>query len=263
MADFYIRKPGTTETRGPFNEEKLTSLAEAGQVTPETEVTDQSRSSWLPVGEIPGLKAVLFPERKKLGLKKEGAPSNTNIPIINKPDEQGAPPLTVNQMLAAAEGETLETLHMKEGGLRKAKVAGLSLPVLTVMMILSGLTNSLPNYPAFMGLFNDSNWQGLIQKPFALVGLLDFFLALCLFLNVMAILPVVRFRAMIGMGYFCYICWSINDTLGMVASLGAGLGMFVCTITLDMYVMIVFAALGVAGMGYLAWVAWGISAIAL
>ena len=42
----------------------------------------------------------------------------------------------------------------------------------------------------------------------------------------------------------------------MIASVCAGLGLFICTMTLNLMVMIVFALVGVGGMGYLAWAAW-------
>jgi threonine/homoserine/homoserine lactone efflux protein len=42
----------------------------------------------------------------------------------------------------------------------------------------------------------------------------------------------------------------------MVAAVGAGLGLFICTVTLNLKRMIVFALVGVGGMGYLAWTAW-------
>jgi hypothetical protein len=96
----------------------------------------------------------------------------------------------------------------------------------------------------------------LLHQPFALVGLFDFLLALGLFLNVFSLFPLVRFRAMLGLGFFLLTYWSLGDHAGMVASVCAGLGLFICTMTLNLTVMIVFALVGVGGMGYLAWAAW-------
>ena len=50
--------------------------------------------------------------------------------------------------------------------------------------------------------------------------------------------------------------WSQGDPISMAAAVGAGLGLFVCTITLNLRAMIGFALLGVGSMGYLAWMAW-------
>ena len=127
--------------------------------------------------------------------------------------------------------------------------------MLAVMMLLSGLANSLPRYQVIIDLFS-GEWHGLIQEPFALVGLFDFLLALGLFLNTFALFPLVRFRAMLGLGYFLFQFWSQGNACGMLASVCAGLGLFVCTMTLSLTVMVIFAAVGVGGMGYLAWAAW-------
>jgi len=252
MAEYYIRQPGSEEARGPFDEDKMTSLAEAGQITLETEYYDDASSNWLPVGRNTELKALLFPERKKLGLKKE----RDDIKFLNKPEEANAPVVTVSQMLAAAEGESKETKYLKEQQKSEAKAAAMALPVLTAMMVLSGLSNTVPYYDLLFDVFVHHKWLRILEQPFAIVGLVDFFIALCLFLNVSSIFPIVRFRAMVGLGYFAYFYWSLGDPRGLIAAVAAGCGLFVCTITLNLYLMIVFAALGILGMGTFAWVAW-------
>ena len=126
MAEYYIRQPGAEEARGPFDEDKMTSLAEAGQISLETEYYDDASSTWLPVGGNAELKALLFPERKKLGLKKE----RDDIKFLNKPEDVAAPAVTVSQMLAAAEGESKETKYLKEQQKSEARAAAMALPVL-------------------------------------------------------------------------------------------------------------------------------------
>jgi hypothetical protein len=258
MAEYYIREPGTEEARGPFDEDKMTSLADAGQVTLETLYYDEASSNWVPVGGNANLKALLFPERKKLGLKKD----SSEVKLINKPEDTKAPAITVDQMLAAAEGESKETKHLTEKRKSEEKAAALALPVLTVMMVLSGLANIIPHLSLLHDVFANHKWMRLLEQPFTVVGLIDFFIALCLFLNVNGIFPIVRFRAMLGLGYFGYYYWSLGDPIGLMSALAAGLGLFVCTITLNLYLMILFAVLGVLGMGSLAWVAWTAAAAA-
>ncbi len=206
------------------------------------------------VGSNDEVKAMLFPERKKLGLKKGGG--NEPINLINKPEDANQPEVTVEQMLAAAEGHTEDTKHLKDKQKNTDKAASLAMPVLAAMMLLSGLANSLPRYQVLMDLFTKGDWQGLLHEPFAAVGLFDFLVALGLFLNVFSLFPLVRFRAMLGMGYFLFYYWSRGDAVGMVASACAGLGLFVCTMTLNFMLMMVFALIGVGSMGYLAWLAW-------
>jgi hypothetical protein len=252
MADYYIRQPGTEEARGPFDEDKMTSLAEAGQITRETLYYNEATSSWIAIGGNAPLVALLFPERKKLGLKKE----RTDITFLNKPEDTTAPAVTVGQMLAAGEGETKETKHLLQRRKLEERAGAMALPVLTVMMILCGLSNCLPYFDLLRDVVVNHKWLRLFEQPFAVVGLFDFFLALCLFLNVSKVFPVVRFRAMLGLGYFGFFYWSLGDPKGLIAALAAGLGLFVCTITLNFYLMVVFALLGVLGMGSLAYLAW-------
>jgi hypothetical protein len=254
MGDFYIRQSAAGETRGPFDEEQLASLAEAGKITLETEVSDDNKSAWVAVRDFPGLAARLFPEKKKLGLKKEV--KEEKIEYINKPEDEAKPAITVEQMLEAAEGHTDTSRSLKDVQKEIDRAANLSIPVLTTMMVLSGLANSLPRYEVLWNLFDHGKWHGLVQEPFALVGLFDFLLALGLFLNILSLFPVVRFRAMLGMGYFLFFYWSRDDPASMAAAVGAGLGLFVCTVTLNLKRMIGFALVGVGGMGYLAWTAW-------
>ena len=65
MGDFYIRQSADGETRGPFDEDQLVSLAEAGQITLQTQVADETKSSWVMVDEFPEMKAMIFPEHKE------------------------------------------------------------------------------------------------------------------------------------------------------------------------------------------------------
>ncbi len=253
MAEFYIRQSETDAVRGPFDEDQITSLADAGQITLETLVADETQSGWLKVGDSDELKALLFPEKKKIGLKK--GKEKQEFQQLNNPEDEGKEGVTVEQMLAAAEGHTGDTKHLKDRAKNIGKAAGLSMPVLTAMMVLSGLSNSLPRYPVIMDLFS-GKFDSLAHEPFAIVGLLDFLLAFGLYLNVFSLFPVVRFRAMIGLGYFLFAYWSMGDMAGIVASICAGLGLFICTITLNLKTMILFAIIGVGGMGYLAWAAW-------
>ena len=68
--EFYIRNASETEARGPFTIEQLVSLAEAGQVTADTLYYDANAERWLALGSDLTIKAAIFPEKKKLVIKK-------------------------------------------------------------------------------------------------------------------------------------------------------------------------------------------------
>ena len=95
--EIYIRNTNETEARGPFSVDQVASLVDAGQVSVETLVYDATTEQWIALSANPELMAVIFPEKKKLILKAK------EIKTLNKPDEN-AKAITVNDMLAAAEG---------------------------------------------------------------------------------------------------------------------------------------------------------------
>ena len=254
MGDFYIRQSTESETRGPFDGDQMVSLAEAGQITLGTEVMGENKNSWVAVRDLPELKALLFPEHKKLGLKKER--NREGIKYINKPEDEPEPTITVEQMLAAAGGHTEVTKNLKSHLKNIDRAAGLSMPMLTVMMALSSVANCLPRYRVLLELFTHGNGDGVMQQPLALVGIFDCVLALGLFLNIFSLFPVIRLRAMLGVGFFVFYYWSQSDPISMIVAVTAGLGLFVCTMTLNLKTMIWFALIGVASMGYFVWMAW-------
>jgi hypothetical protein len=67
--DFYIREATDSEARGPMNLEQLLSLAENTLISAETLWFDPATEGWEPIGSNAELKALLFPERRKLRLK--------------------------------------------------------------------------------------------------------------------------------------------------------------------------------------------------
>ncbi len=101
--EFYIRSETETEARGPFSLDQVASLADAGQVTAETLYYDATTEEWVAVGANAEVKAAVFPEKKKLTIKRD-----TKVATLNKQTDSAAP-ISVNDMLAAAEGRTDET----------------------------------------------------------------------------------------------------------------------------------------------------------
>ncbi len=115
--EFYIRSASETEARGPFNLEQVISLAEAGQVTLETLYYDAAHEQWVAIGENAEVKAQVFPEKKKFTLNKD-----LKIASLNKEKDSDAP-ISVNDMLAAAEGKTADTKDKADPAIAMARSA--------------------------------------------------------------------------------------------------------------------------------------------
>ena len=249
--EYYIRSADSDTARDPFSIDKLASLAEADQVDNETLFYREATEEWLAIGANDELRRQVFPEKKKLGLK---AKTDEDMDLLNA-EEDEIPAITVDEMLAAAEGDTDETRHVKDKVRLQEKAAAMSIPAIGLIMLVSAFNNVFPNFEVITRVINDEDYLALLQHPLLLVGLFDLAMAVFLFLSVSEIFPMLRFRAAIGMGYFGFFHWAQyfsgdpTSLFLMATAVGGSFGIFVCTLTLNLYIMIIFSLLGLVGMG--------------
>ncbi len=248
MAEYYIRQPDSQDARGPFDVEKLSSLVEANQVTPDTLFFDEAQQAWVPVSSNPELKRALFPERTKLSLRAKADTSQ----FLNKEDE-GAPSVTVHDMLAAAEGKTEETKHLKRQEEWQARAAALMTPALGLVMLLSAVSNLWPNIDTIREFISAPHYSLLIAKPLLVLGIFDLLLALVMFLGATQLFGLLRFRLMLGLGFFCYLAWAFSDHKTLIAVAAGSLGAFIVTLTANVAFVATATLVGLAGMGALAY----------
>src|ERR1700690_1571700 len=97
IQEIYYRGATDTEAHGPFTMEQMVSLVETGRVTAETYYYDPATEQRLLIGSNPEMKAVLWPEKKKMGFKQK------EFKVVNEDKAESAPPITVQDFLAAAE----------------------------------------------------------------------------------------------------------------------------------------------------------------
>jgi hypothetical protein len=251
MSDYYIRTPEQDESRGPFDAAKLITLAEAKQIDPNTLYYDETKEEWIPIALNADLHAEIFPKREKLIL---------NVPK-GKPDaasdakESEADGIKVESMLAAAEGGTEERRRQTKRKKSLEKAATVAALGLAVMMLLSALQMVLPLVPVLEREIEVSGLTSALNYPFVFVGLFDFLLALLLLLSVTEIYPLVRGRAMLGLGFGAYLGWAIGDPLLLGLSIAAGSGLFLGTLAQRMSTLMLAFILGIGSHGYLAYLA--------
>lgn len=257
MADIYIRTPDNNESRGPFDATKLQTLAEAGQVNPNTLFYDEDKEEWIPIALNEELNAAVFPQREKLSLKL-GTPKteqkDTKETSEEDPNDDGSK-LTIEDMLNAAEGNTEERLELKQQQKSLERAAGLAAPILGIMMLASAITLIVPHLPQIKSIINSQSYATIVNHPVLMLGFLDAILAILLFLAVTEVYPIIRGRAMIALGCGVYVGWAIGDPLLMALSVAAGLGIFIASISLSYRLTLVAAALGFGGNGYLTYLA--------
>lgn len=239
--EFYIRGAEETEARGPFSLEQMTSLAEAGQVTGDTLFYDASSEQWSAIKTNAELLALLFPEKTKLKLRTQETFNTLNT----TPKE--AAPITVNEMLAAAEGRTAETKDKSDPELAMARAAKIGMWGAVAILLVSAAGEILPSVDVVMA-FTPAK---LLAQPLVVLGVIDALLGLLLALGVVSLYPVVRFRAALGLGFVGFLFWAHGQTLALLPLLAASAGLFVCTISVSVVAVIIAVALGVAGAGAL------------
>ncbi len=242
MEEIYIRSETETESRGPFNLEQLVSLADTGQVTAETLFYDATTEQWAAVGSNPELMAQIFPQRKKLKIK-----SKVKMDMLNQETDSAAP-ITVDEMLAAAEGRTAETSGRQDPTIAMARAAAIGRWSVILMLLLAMAGELLPAADAIMAM----DPAKLFEHPLVALGALDLFLATMLGLGVVTFYPMIRFRAALGFGFLGFF-WVHGHPMPLMALAGGSLGLYLCTIFVSYLPVMVFAGLGLCGLGAVSW----------
>lgn len=253
MNDYYIRTPEQNESRGPFDVSKLNTLADAGQIKPNTLYYDEDKEEWLPLALNAELHAQVFPAREKLtlDLRESGAASGTP----KKKAPPGPEGIQVESMLAAAEGNTKERRKQTQRRKSLEKATSVAAVGLAVMMLLSALYMILPLLPELEKQLEVQGLESVLNYPLILVGLFDFVMAVLLLLSVTDIYPLLRGRSMLGLGFGAYVGWAIGDPLLIGLAIAAGSGIFMATLAHRMSILMVAFTLGIGSHGYLAYLA--------
>ena len=252
MDDFYIRTPENDHSRGPFDVDKLQSLAGAGQVTENTLYYDEEHEEWRPIALNESLKAAVFPERKRLSLavEKPAADPTAEEKPAEAPDDDEEK-VDVRELLAAADGETEETHHLKEGRESEEKSTAAAPMGLALAMALSGIFLLFPHFGVMQDAFGENALLDLLGFPFLLVAFFDLVLAVALALGVTEVYPYVRGRAMIGLGFGVYLGYAIQSPVLMLVFFLAGVGTFCATLSKRLLLTIAALVTAVAANGYL------------
>lgn len=240
--ELYIRNATETEARGPFNTQQVADLAEAGQVTADTLVYDATTEQWVSLSSNPELMAAVFPEKKKLGLKQK------EIKTLNRPEE-GVKPITVNDMLDAAEGRTDDTrgrANPERAMMRAAKIGMLGA---MISLALAAAGEILPGTDALMSMEADK----LLAHPLVILGVIDVVLGVLLALGVTAIYPIIRFRAALGLGLYGFVFYAQGMSMPLIGAAAGSAGLYLCTVSVFLLPALLSALAAVSGMGFLTW----------
>jgi hypothetical protein len=244
--EYYIRGINDTEARGPFSREQLASLAESSDpakgVTPETYYYDTATEQWLTIGSNAELKALIWPEKKKMGFKQK------EFKVINEEKPDSAPAISVQDFLAAAEGKTDDTKGKKDKGESMMIASQWGTRAAAVICLLSAVALILPGIDVLMAM----DYPKMLDKPFIFLGIADAFLGILLLLGVISIYPLIRFRAAFGLGFLGFLFMTQGQLTPMIAVAAGAVGLYFSTIFLSYIPLAVAALLGLGGMAMLA-----------
>lgn len=241
--EFYIRSASETEARGPFNLEQVTSLAEAGQVTPETLYYDATNEKWIAIGETPEVKEAVFPEKRKLSVKRE-----VKVATLNT-ETDTAVPISVTDMLAAAEGRTEDTKGKSDPAIAAGRCAKIGMWSAITGLLLSAVAEILP----FVDIVTSLEVAKMVTQPMIILGIIDVVLGFLLILGMVSLYPFVRFRAALGLGFLGLIFWSQGLSMPFTAVAAGSVGLYLCTVFVSYIPTGIAALLTVGGMGAFAW----------
>ena len=240
--EFYIREASETEARGPFNLEQLVSLAEAGQLTSETLYYDAGTETWATIESNPEVKQQIFPEKKKLRIKAK------EIHSLNKPTDSHAP-ITVDDMLAAAEGKTADTKDKRDPEIAASRSARLGMWAVVVMLLACAAGEMLPASDALMAM----DVSKMALQPLVFLGVIDLFLGVMIALGVVTLYPFVRFRAAAGLGLYGLLFFTQGYHPQLIAlACGSG-GLYLTTVFLSLFPLLIASAAGILGNGAVAY----------
>jgi len=240
--EIYVRGASDTEARGPFTQEQLISLVEAGQVTAETYFYDSVTEQWLLINSSPQMKALLWPEKKKMGFKQK------EFRVVNEEKANSETPITVQQFLAAAEGKTEDTKDKKDKSVIMMNASIWGTRFAALISLISAAALILPGIDAITAM----DWAKMALKPMIFLGAVDAVIGLLLLLGVISLYPFVRFRAVFGLGFMGFIFMTQGQLTPMIAVAAGAVGLYFCTIFLSYIPLAVAGLLGIGGMVMLA-----------
>lgn len=176
--------------------------------------------------------------------QKSPASANPKPSSTQKKENATSKNLSVAEMLAAAEGRHLEKSHGKTPTEIKAKAAYLCLQICTLLFFLSAATMVYIDIDTIMA----ADALKIAKSPFVITALVDLLFGLFLALQVTSLYPLVRFRAAIGIGFYTFMFYSIEQPILLLGNLLLMVAIYFATAVMELKKAYATIALGIAGV---------------
>ena len=208
-------------------------------MTDKTLVYDEASEDWVVIGTNLELKALLFPEKKKLQIRQQ-----TDEPTTDQAATDSRPPISVDDMLAAAEGRTEDTKDRLDPQIAMGRAAAIGAWSCVIMLLLSSAAEVAPS----IDFVTEFKVEKLLEHPLVIFGALDLLLAVIIGLGMLSAYPVIRFRAALGLGFLGFIFFTQGLTLPFLAVVAGSTGLYLCTVTVSIPIVLISSLVGIAGM---------------
>ncbi|MEN9841920.1 MAG: hypothetical protein RL376_1720 [Verrucomicrobiota bacterium] len=237
--EYYIRKASETDARGPFTMEQLSSLAENGQVDADTFYYDAGTEAWVPINGNAELMQALFPAKKVLRVRAKAANEMKTLNTVTENDRA----ITVNDMLLAAEGRTDETRDKADPAIARGHAANIGSYASLAILLITAAAYILPHIDIVVAL----DLAAILKAPLVILGAINLLLAVCIGLGAVSSYPFIRFAALLGLGFTGTLFYFSGETMLLGYAAAAALGLYLCTLLLNIAGVIFFALLGLLG----------------
>jgi hypothetical protein len=237
MQKFYIRNEPETKA-GPFNLDQLTSLLDSGQIDLATLHHDAATEQWATIESNAEMKSLVSPEKRNLKVKAKEHEGTLNTSTDSRP------PITVDDMLVAAEAHTDEAKERKDPKAAQGRAAGIGIYSAMAMLLIAAAAELFPSIDFLMAF----NLERLSAHPLVMLGVLDITLALLLGLGMVNLYPFVGFRVSLGLGFLGFIFFAQGHSVALIAVLASSAGLYMGTVSINTLPVIIAAVIGLLGM---------------
>lgn len=246
MDEYYIKEPGSDESRGPLTPAQLQKLGVNKEVTIKTLYYNDVKEKWLPIGtniklkkiislekEVPENKfekelQVAEPEEEALISESEKCepeePKKPEVQKKRKSKSKQKEKTTISDMLSAAGEETKAVNSKYKKEVRSQFVSRIVSKALCLTMLLSAAILAIPHWEIIKEIYSMKKMALLINYPLVMLGFADLLLGIYAFFGNRVLYPVFRGRAMLTLGFGVYISWALNAPFTLFASIAFGVG---------------------------------------
>lgn len=245
---YYILQPGSEQSHGPYTIAQLQSFAETGRVSKDTLYYDNDDEGWVPIKEDDLLRETIFPQKQKLQLKSTAPPQASTQPPT--PARPTTPDISVEEMLNTATNlANPKSSHL----LRQKKGGGWAAPMVALGLLLSGIAFLNADMKTVKTILSTSRYTMIFSYPLIMLGVFDIIISFFYFLGVERATYLVRWRILIGLGYFGYIYWAFQDTNLLYSVVAGCMGAFFVTLEIGFQLSFFSGLISLIGMGSFAY----------